>query len=256
MAIYFYQHQAYNNFGIRYVIKEVDGRKYSMTDQGLRQLAISLALGFYVLTKLIVSPALGLPEWVAYFLPSTGVSFPELSSKILAATISAIELGLLLTISEMLVYRVFARKYLGRWIYKSSNTGYGIAEIAISGLWTGGVHLRYNVTLMESEQAVLSLLTGKRAPEPIGTARGLLVGLTQDQLHIAYEVSQGIMPKDDGLVAKRGFLVITPLPHGNFLKGVWESSKKNYDKDREDSLRQGDLDFLRPSEFIRRYSIN
>jgi hypothetical protein len=227
-----------------------------MTDQGIRQLAISVALGMYVLTKLIVSLVLGLPDWAAYFLPGNATSLPELSSKILAATISAIELGLLLTITEIAVYRIFARKYLGRWIYKSSSSGFGIAEIAVSGLWTGGVHLRYNVTLMEDEQAVLSVLTGKRVSEPVGTARGMLVGLTQDQLQIAYEVSQGKIPANDKLAAKRGFLVITPLPHGKFLKGVWESSKENYDKDREDSVRRGDLDFLRPAEFIKRYRID
>ena len=224
-----------------------------MSDSSLRQMAISFALAVYAIARLFLSQLQSVPAWLAYFLPGQSHLLPNISAQILGAALAAIQLGLLLVLFEIALYRYFARQFIGRWIYKSSTGAFGIADISVTGFWAGGIGLSYEVTLVRTPDEALALANRKFPSVPFGTAKSFLIGLKDGELRIAYQVAIGEEPTEKSLSATKGLLVLSALPRARFLKGVWESTKKNYEKKEEDNRRKGDLDFYHPSDFERKF---
>lgn len=224
-----------------------------MSDSSLRKTAISFALAAYAVARLFLSQLQAVPAWAAYFLPGQSHLLPNMSAQILGATLAAIQLGLLILLFEIALYRYFARQFIGRWIYKSSTGAFGIADISVTGFWAGGIGLSYEVTLVKTPDDALALVSRKFPIVPFGTAKSFLIGLKDGELRVAYQVAIGEEPVEKSLTATKGLLVLSAVPRTRFLKGVWESTKKNYEKREEDKRRRGDLDFYHPADFERKF---
>jgi hypothetical protein len=224
-----------------------------MSDSTLRKIAITFALATYAIARLLVQQLQAVPTWATYFLPGQSHVLPNMYAQVFSAAVAAIQLGLLIAIYEIAFYRYFARNFIGTWIYKSSTGGFGVANISVTGFWVGGTALSYEVALVKSADEAIALVKGMLPIVPYGTAKSFLIGLKDNELRIAYQVAIGEEPVEKSLTATKGLLVLSAVSKTRFLKGVWESTKKNFEKKEEEKRRKGDLDFFHLADFEKKF---
>ncbi len=215
-----------------------------MNDRAIRTLAVTIALVSFVIAKFYET---SLPASLRFLMPGT---MPNTQAdtllELLLAAWSGIKVGLLIVVMEFFLYRYFARRFIGRWAYRSSSGNFAVADIRPTGWTSGGIVLSYSVSLYKTASEVCAVLHGRGASVPFGTAEGLLLGFKDDKLTIVYQVSVGSDPYD----ARKGILTLNRTATKEVLSGVWESTKINTSGTTDDKkVRVGDLSLYRPRSF-------
>lgn len=219
-----------------------------MNDKSIRQFSVSVALIVFAIVKALEDriPDLGL--WIV---PGGNVSLPSwsFSANLLSAAFAGFKIGLLIVILEQVLYRIFARKFIGRWIYESSSGNFGIAEIKPHGFWAGGTTLAYAVNLYRGPEEIMSTLQRTGDVTPFGTAEGIVTSFKDDKLTLIYQVHVGAEKYD----ARKGILTLSPSPDSQVMTGIWESTKINDSAEKipDRTVRVGDLWLYRPRRFVK-----
>jgi hypothetical protein len=215
-----------------------------MNDKSIRQLAVSFALVIYSIFKLIED---NVPTFVLWIVPGGDVSLPNspFSANLLAAAFAGLKIGIVIVLLEQLLYRLFARRIVGRWVYRSSSGNFAIAEIKPHGFWAGGTTITYAVNLYHTKEEVLSAMRHDGHVVPFGTADGTVTSFKDGKLTLIYEVHVG----SDRYQARKGILSLSPSLDSNIMTGIWESTKINVDGVPDRDVRIGDLEMYRYRRF-------
>lgn len=217
-----------------------------MNDKSIRQFAVSIALIVFAIVKSIDDR---IPDVLLWIAPGGDVSLPSwtFTSSLLASAFAGLKIGLLIVILEQLLYRFFARRIIGRWVYESTTGNFGIAEIAPRGFWAGGTTITYAVNLYRNGDEVISAMKQKGDTTPFGTADGIVTSFKDDKLTLIYQVHIG----SEKYNARKGILSLSPSPDSGIMTGIWESTRINDDvKVPDRDVRVGDLRMYRYRRFL------
>ncbi|MEX3694385.1 hypothetical protein AB3X91_41120 [Paraburkholderia sp. BR14263] len=216
-----------------------------MNDRSIRQFAVSIALIAFAIVKSIDDR---IPDFLLWIAPGGDISRPSwpFVSSLLAAAFAGLKIGLLIVLLEQFLYRFFARRIIGRWVYESTTGNFGIAVIAPRGFWAGGTTLTYSVNLYRNGDDAFSAMKQTGDTAPFGTADGIVTSFKDDKLTLIYQVHIG----SEKYSARKGILSISPSPDSGIMTGIWESTKINDDAKVPDrDVRVGDLKMYRYRRF-------
>ena len=151
---------------------------------------------------------------------------------LLALIVSALSLTLIVSSFQRLLLVIWANPILGRWIYESSSSNWGIADLAFKGS-----ELTYSVQLYKSKEDTVSALREEAgfASKCFATVSSSAVSYENGTVELIYRISQ----TDVSYNTRGGMLTLRPLASGA-MKGYWKSDIQGTEPTR------GVLDMYRP----------
>lgn len=172
----------------------------------LRQLSIAAAAITY---SAIVA---GLAPEIA----TTLDQLPEGAAALLRTLTSAVTLLALISGFQRFVVYVWAKPYLGEWVYESSSGNWGYARIV-----TQSSDLAYEVYLYQTREAIRRAVSSHfGAPHGcIGATHSTMVRYDGNNVELVYVVDN----TDPSYRAREGILTLHLMPGGQAMKGYWRS---------------------------------
>lgn len=200
-----------------------------MTQGQVRVRALSLAvLSYTALTTMVTD------DFVRGWSPAQNSHAVFTISTLALRTVT---LGLLIVIAQTVGERIWARAILGRWIYRSSQGNFGIADIRFVD---GGLY--YSVRLFKSVNDVIEVLEKKSPVDAVALVHSEMfkydsgVGVAHSDYHIE--------STDPAFQSRKGLLVLT-VTAPRQMKGQWYSTLDG---------RTGNLEFLRKNKYKQRFA--
>jgi hypothetical protein len=204
-----------------------------MTQDEVRVRALSIAVVAYTIVSTIFTPDI-VQKW------NLISKDPKVLNLVLIIT-RAVTLGTIIAGTVRLLQRIWARRILGRWGYKSSKGNFGLAEIRFIH---GSLH--YSVQLFQNSAEIADVWDGRTPVSPFAIVKSELC---------KYESDSGIFQTDyhiesvtESYKSRKGLLTLTPTAPGQ-MKGQWYSTVEGFDS------RAGDLIFLRKKEFKKLFGV-
>jgi hypothetical protein len=149
--------------------------------------------------------------------------------------LAAVSLAGIVALVEGAARRLRTRAVRGIWMYRSSSSNWGLAEI--SGRRNG---LYYSVQLFADEESLLACYRGEGTNwhSFLGHTESTFVEFSERQLHIRYEVNY----TGPQYPSRAGFLVLQPIGREGYdrMVGYWTSTTAS------DGTSSGRLMFVRP----------
>lgn len=144
------------------------------------------------------------------------------------------------------LYYLNYHKFYGKWVYRSSSTNFGLAEIKLA---RGSID--YNVSLYDYAQIMQVLNKDNKAPHPWATARKLFSAVEDNELNLVYEVNynEHSYLQRKGILSIKTVLDLESSSHRRMI-GKWESTVKNTSGKNEDDVRIGTLHFYKVKDFL------